>query len=78
MDKIIVWFYRRAVVALSGVLGGVATLAFAFTFYGVPDTTTGVQYVANGAAPIGMICGCIVGGLIVFHFKKRSRPKKSN
>jgi|GraSoiStandDraft_43_1057313.scaffolds.fasta_scaffold223035_2 hypothetical protein len=45
------------------------TLIFAFTLYGIPSTTSGVDGVLR-VLPIAALCGC-VGGLLIAYFVQR-------
>jgi len=56
-----------------GLLGGIATLIFAFQFDHVPTTNNGINGVFAGAVPIGVICGFMVGILVVNRMDKRKR-----
>jgi len=57
-----------------GVLGLIATWVFAFGFYGVPSTSSGVEGVL-GVAPIGVLSGCVAGITASYFLQKRSRKK---
>jgi len=54
-----------------GVLGGIATLIYAFQFDNVPTTNNGVNGVLAVATPIGVVCGGMAGGLIARWWRKR-------
>jgi hypothetical protein len=64
-----VWFIFGGVV-----LGFVATWIFAFWFYGVPKTTSGVDGVLS-ASLIGVLSGCVLGGIVAYFVQRRSRSK---
>jgi hypothetical protein len=56
------------------VLGFVATWIFAFHFYGMPWTTSGVDGVLS-AAIVGVLSGCVLGGMLAYFLKRRSHRK---
>jgi hypothetical protein len=65
--------YFMLIVA-GGVLGGIATLIYAFRFDNVPTTNNGVNGVLAGAMPIGVVCGGMAGALIAHRWHKPKHP----
>jgi hypothetical protein len=70
--KLWLWLRRFLFVLGGGVLGLIATWIFAFLFYGVPFTTSGLDAVNAGALPVGVVSGCIAGGLVVYHVEREN------
>jgi len=56
------------------VLGFLATWFFAFYLYRMPQTTSGVDGVLSASA-IGVLSGCVLGGMVAYFFQRRSRRK---
>jgi hypothetical protein len=69
------WFRRFLFTIGGSALGFVAAWGFAFGFYGVPFTDTGVEGVIRSVVPAGIICGGIAGALLVYHLERRKRSK---
>ena len=66
---------ERVLMAFAGaVLGCVATFVFAFRFYGMPMTTSGMDGVL-GVLPISLLAGCVLGILVSYFVKKPGRNK---
>jgi cytochrome c-type biogenesis protein CcmH/NrfG len=63
--------YSVLIVA-GGVLGGIATLIYAFQFDHVPTTNNGVNGVLAGPMPVGVVCGGMAGALIAHRWCKRT------
>jgi hypothetical protein len=65
-------------VIVGGIVGFTVTFVFGFTFYGVPFTSNGVIAVLTEASPIGFLCGCMAGGLIVRRMDLRGASRKNS
>jgi hypothetical protein len=70
LGRLGLWIIRLLFVVAWGVVGFVATWLFAFGFYNVPFTTSGVHEVTMGAAPFGVLCGSLLGALIAYHWRR--------
>jgi len=65
---------ERVLFALAGaVVACLGTYVFAFKFYAVPSTTSGVDGVLR-VLPMAAICGCVVG-LVIAYFVQKRRQK---
>ena len=60
-----------------GVLGGIATLIYAFQFDNVPTTNNGVNGVLAVATPIGVVCGNTCDFSYQYRLRKRGEMQSS-
>jgi hypothetical protein len=74
-SKLWLWLGRFLFVFGGGVFGFASIWIFAFVFYGVPSTACGVEGVCFGVEPVGVFGGCVVGGLVAYHFGKRKHEQ---
>ena len=64
---------ERVMFAFAGaVVACLGTFVFAFWFYHVPQTTSGLDGVLK-VLPVAAICGCVAGLLVAYFVRRKDR-----